>query len=105
LEGVLEPWFGFDAANLTYNVVRSPDEKFAVTSKVNVGRALAELSVLALSPETASSVLEHVRISGENVSCRQLRDMVQGVRNELGVEPKGEIVLKSEPLEPFRALV
>jgi len=27
------------------------------------------------------------------------------VRNELGLEPKGEIVLKSEPLEPFKAQV
>jgi len=105
LEGALGPWFGFDTANLTYTAVGSPDEKFAVTSKADIGRALAELSLLAFSPETASSVPNDVRIAGENVSYRQVRDIVQGVRNELGVEPKGEIVLKSEPLEPFKALV
>jgi len=105
LEGTLGPWFGFDTANLTYTSVGSPDKKTAITTKADIGRALAELSLLALSPESASSVPDDVRIAGENVSYRAVRDTVQRVREELGVEPRGEIVLKTEDYDTYKATV
>lgn len=105
LEGSLGPWLGFDTANMTYTVVGSPDTKIALTAKLDIGRALAELSLLSLSPESASRVPDHVRIAGNNKSYREVRDIVQNVRKVLGVPSDGEIVLKTEDYEKFKALV
>lgn len=76
-----------------------------MTSKADIGRALAELSLLALSPETASRVPDDVHIAGTHASVEDVRDIVQRVRDELGVEPRSKIVLKTEDLETVRAQV
>ncbi|CCM05455.1 uncharacterized protein FIBRA_07675 [Fibroporia radiculosa] len=102
LETALGPWLGFDTANLTYTSVGSPDVKTAVTAKVDIGRAVAELTLLALSPDTASQVPDDVRIAGDNKSFREIRDIVQRVRTEFDAKPAGEIVLKTVELGPFR---
>ncbi|KZT00209.1 NAD(P)-binding protein [Laetiporus sulphureus 93-53] len=104
LEGALGV-FGFDTANLTYTCVGSPDKKTALTSKADVGRALAEFSLLALSPDYSARVPDDAHIAGGNASYREIRDIVQRVREELGVQPKGEIVIKSQDYETFRAKV
>ena len=93
---------GFDTANLTYTAVGSADKKTAVTAKADIGRALAELTLLALNPVTAPGVPDDVRIAGDNVSYHDVRDIVQRVRAELGVQPEGEIKLESEDLAAFR---
>ncbi|KZT68006.1 NAD(P)-binding protein [Daedalea quercina L-15889] len=102
LEILINPFFGFDTANLTYTSVGSPDAKTATTAKADIGRALAELTLLSLNPETAASVPDDVHIAGSNVSWRQIRDIVQKVRDELGVEPRGEIKVQGTDLAPFR---
>lgn len=80
----------------------SPDSKIATTSKADIGRALAELTLLTLNPATAASVPDDVRIAGDNVSYRDVRDIVQRVRAELGVQLAGEIKLESTDLAAFR---
>ncbi|KAH9922257.1 uncharacterized protein B0H18DRAFT_1018780 [Fomitopsis serialis] len=102
LEILIGPWLGFDTANLTYTSVGSPDAKTATTAKADIGRALAELTLLSLNPETAASVPDDVHIAGSNVSYRQVRDVVQKIRDELGVEPKGEIKVQGTDLAAFR---
>ncbi|KAH9921169.1 uncharacterized protein B0H18DRAFT_1022280 [Fomitopsis serialis] len=99
---LIGPWLGFDTANLTYTSVGSPDAKTATTAKADIGRALAELTLLSLNPETAASVPDDVHIAGSNVSYRQVRDVVQKIRDELGVEPKGEIKVQGTDLAAFR---
>lgn len=98
----LHPPVGFDTANLTYTSVGSPDAKTATTAKADIGRALAELTLLALNPETAASVPDDVHVAGNNVSYRAVRDVVQRVRAELGVQPAGEIALQSVDLAVFK---
>lgn len=107
LEGALGPYssyFGFDTKNLTYTAVGSLDAKTATTTKADIGRSLAELSLLALSPELASQVPDDVHIAGDNVSYRDVQGIAHRVRDELGLN-KGDIVLKSEDLEAYRATV
>ncbi|PCH43147.1 hypothetical protein WOLCODRAFT_90172 [Wolfiporia cocos MD-104 SS10] len=94
---------GFDHTSLTYTFVGSADAKTAVTAKADIGRSLAELSLLALSPESAARVPDDVRIAGQNVSYRQTKEIVERVRVELRVEPRGEITLKSLDLTEERA--
>lgn len=93
---------GFDTANLTYTSVGSSDAKTATTAKADIGRALAELALLTLNPETAASVPDDVHVAGNNVSYREVRDIVQRVRAELGVQPAGEIKLQSLDLAAFK---
>ena len=82
--------------------VGSPDSKITTTSKADIGRALAELTLLALNPVTAPSVPDDVRIAGDNVSYHDVRDIVQRVRAELGVQHEVEIKLESKDLVTFR---
>ncbi|KZT64192.1 NAD(P)-binding protein [Daedalea quercina L-15889] len=102
LEIFLSPWLGFDTANLTYTCYGSPDVKVSTTSMADIGRAIAELALLALNPETAATVPDDVRIAGDTRSCRDVKEIVQRVRRELGVEPSGEIKLVSLDLADFR---
>ncbi|CCM05454.1 uncharacterized protein FIBRA_07674 [Fibroporia radiculosa] len=104
MEGTIGPWFGFDTANRVYTCIGSPDKKTAITGKVDIARALAELSLLALSPGTAAQVPDEARIAGDNVSYRDIRDIVQRVRGALGVQP-AEIALEEVELAPFREKV
>ena len=93
---------GFDTANLTYTAVGTPDQKTATTAKADIGRALAELTLLTLNPQTAASVPDDVHIAGDNVSVREVRDIVQRVRGEFGVQPAGEIKLQVLDHAEFR---
>ena len=93
---------GFDTANLTYTAVGSPDKKTAVTAKADIGRALAELTLLVLNPASAARVPDDVHIAGDNVSVREVRDIVQRARDEFGVQPAGEIKLQSVDLAAFK---
>lgn len=104
-ETAFAPWFGFDTANLTYTCLGSPDTKLAFTGTPDIGRAVAVLSLLALSPDSSSRVPDYVRIVGEHLSYREVRDIVQRIRDKAGVEPRGEIALKSEDLEEFKKKV
>ncbi|EPS98925.1 hypothetical protein FOMPIDRAFT_1024474 [Fomitopsis schrenkii] len=102
LEILIGAHFGFDTASLVYTSVGSSDAKTATTAKADIGRALAELALLALNPETAASVPDDVHVAGNNVSWREVRDIVQRVRVELGVQPAGDIKLDSVDLAAFK---
>jgi DNA-binding transcriptional regulator YdaS (Cro superfamily) len=54
------------------------DVPVAYTAKSDVGRALAELALLALSPATASSVPDSVRIAGCSVSAAEVARALEG---------------------------
>ncbi|KZT64190.1 hypothetical protein DAEQUDRAFT_741441 [Daedalea quercina L-15889] len=82
-----------------------PDAKTAVTSMADIARALAELTLLSLNPETASSVPDDVRIAGSNASWQQVINIVQKVRDELNMEPRGEITVQGTDLAAFREKV
>ena len=93
---------GFDTPNLTYPAVGAPDKKTATTAKADIGRALAELTLLALNPTAAASVPDDVHIAGDNVSVSEVRDIVQRARGEFDVQPSGEIELRILNLAEFR---
>ncbi|GBE78915.1 putative pinoresinol-lariciresinol reductase 3 [Sparassis crispa] len=101
LELCLTPFLGFDHANNLYTFYGSPNQRVSWTSKGDIGRALAELSLVALSPELSTRVPDYVRLSGETINITDIRESVQRVRKELGHD-RGEIVLKSEDLENFK---
>jgi len=66
-------WFGFDIGNKIFTAVGSPTARVAFTSKADIGRTLAQLSILSMSPTTASTVPEHVRICGTLKSMDEIR--------------------------------
>lgn len=96
---------GFDTANKVYTCVGSPDVKTAYTSKADIGRSLAQLSLAALSPDLAANVPDNVRIFGSLLSYNEVRDTVQRVRNDLCIEPQAEIVIKIDDVELFKRQV
>jgi len=87
LETAIGPWFGFDTKNHVYTAVGSPTAKFSTTSKVDVGYALAQLSVRAV--ENPSEVPDHVRISGDAKSFQEIAEIMG---RESGVEIKVETI-------------
>jgi len=104
LEDFFGPWWGFDHAHKTFTSIGSPTQRISVTSKADVARALAELSILALSTN-AATVPNYVRISGDAISFQEAKTLLERVRAELGDTEAGEIIVKSEDLESFRANV
>ncbi|KAI0630223.1 hypothetical protein C8Q77DRAFT_249300 [Trametes polyzona] len=96
LDIVLSPFIGFDLEKNVYTPYGSASAKFATTSKADIGRAVASLSLLALDPSSAASVPDEVRIAGSIVSFEDVRDIVARVK---GVAP-GEI--KSEDAEKVK---
>ena len=87
---------GFDLQNNVFTPFGPATQKFATTSKTDIGRAVASLSLLVLDPETSASVPDDVRIAGSIVSFEDVRDVFARVK---GV-PKGEI--KSVDLESVK---
>ncbi|KAH9949131.1 hypothetical protein B0H21DRAFT_729657 [Amylocystis lapponica] len=103
LETGLTPLFGFDTATDTYTSIGSPTQRLTLTSKADIGRALAELALIALSPVSAERIPDDVRIAGTVVSFEDVRDTVQRVRVELGVPGHDTVHIQSEDLEETRA--
>ncbi|TFK86749.1 NAD(P)-binding protein [Polyporus arcularius HHB13444] len=91
---------GVDVANNTFTCFDPPSARFGVTDLADIGRAVAQLSVLALDPETAGTVPDVVRIAGQNVSMEDIRDAVARVK---GVAP-GKIVNLGDPAPAKKAL-
>ncbi len=91
---------GFDTANKTYTSIGDPSQRFSGTSKADIGRAVAELSLLSLG-RGAATVPDHVRIGGDTVSFEEIPSIIQKVRKELGKDDI-EITVKSEDLAAFR---
>ncbi|KAH9858412.1 NmrA-like family-domain-containing protein [Lenzites betulinus] len=87
VEILLGPYLGFDLQNNVFTPYGPASQKFATTSKADIGRATASLSLLALDPKTAASVPDLVRIAGSIVTFEDVRDIFARVK---GV-PKGEI--------------
>lgn len=68
---------GFDIDQSIFSAVGSTSARFSVTSKLDIGRAVAELSILCMSPANASEVPDHVHIAADSVSFEEVRDLVQ----------------------------
>lgn len=86
---------GFDIDRSIFSAVGSTSTKFSVTSKSDIGRALAELSILCMSPANASEVPDHIRIAGDSISFEEVRVLVQ--------ERTGrEIELRTEDLVQYK---
>ena len=81
---------GIDLEKNTYLCYGSPKQKLSVTARVDIGRAVARLAILALTPDTASKVPDEVRIAGATTTYEEIRDTVARVK---GV-PKAEITVK-----------
>ncbi|KAI0806853.1 hypothetical protein C8Q74DRAFT_1312876 [Fomes fomentarius] len=77
-----------NSAKNKYKVVGPTTARWANTDLVDLARAVARLSILALDPATSAKVPDVVRIAGDNVSIEDVRDIVARVKE---VEP-GEIV-------------
>ncbi|KAI0696576.1 NAD-P-binding protein [Cerioporus squamosus] len=79
---------GFDVENNTFTTYGSPSGKVTFTSLPDVGKALAQLAILAIEPATSAKVPDEVRIASNTLSFEDIRDIVARVK---GVE-KGKIV-------------
>ncbi|KAI0737950.1 NAD-P-binding protein [Daedaleopsis nitida] len=82
------PILGFDIANNTFTTYGSPSTKLSSTSRVDIAKAIARLSILALDPATSAKVPDELRIAGSTTTIEEIRDVVARVK---GVE-KGKIV-------------
>ncbi|KAI0717976.1 hypothetical protein C8T65DRAFT_99221 [Cerioporus squamosus] len=102
MNGAFMSWAfrGIDVANNTFTCYDPPSARFGMTDLADIGRAIAQLSVLALDPNTAGSVPDDVRIAGQNVSMEDIRDAVARVK---GVAP-GKIVNLGDPAPAKKAL-
>ncbi len=71
------PSVGFHLAEQRIEVFGSPESKVAYTSKADIGRSVAQLSLLSLSSDAkvAASVPEHVRIAGSNPSFTDIGNL------------------------------
>lgn len=86
---------GFNIDRSIFSAVGSTSAKFSVTSKSDIGRAVAELSILCMSPANASQVPDHIHIAGDSISFEEVRDLVQ--------ERTGrEIELRTEDLVQYK---
>ncbi|OBZ65444.1 putative pinoresinol-lariciresinol reductase 3 [Grifola frondosa] len=101
LEDSIGPWFGFDTASNSYTCVGEPTQRITFTAKSDIGRSLAELALIALSPVSSARVRDDLRIAGSVASFADVRDIAERVRAELDVGAKG-IELKTEDLASFR---
>ncbi|EJF62713.1 NAD(P)-binding protein [Dichomitus squalens LYAD-421 SS1] len=81
------PALGIDVKNNAFTAYGSPTTKISLTSLADIGRAVAQLSILATDPATAASVPDDIRIAGDTVTIAGVRDIVARVK---GVAP-GEI--------------
>lgn len=70
---------GFQIAEQRIEAFGSPDSKVAYTSKVDIGRSVAQLSLLSLSsdPKIAATVPLHVRIAGSNPSFSDIKHIFE----------------------------
>ena len=87
---------GYDIANNTYTAIGSSSTRTAFTAQADIARAVAQLSVLALDPATASKVPDWVHIAGNNVSVDDVADTVARVRSV----PHGKVEVTD--LEAFK---
>ncbi|EMD41175.1 hypothetical protein CERSUDRAFT_121713 [Gelatoporia subvermispora B] len=94
------PGLGFDHRNLTYTCIGPATQRITFTSKEDIGKTLAELALLSLSPPSAERVPDHVRVAGDVKSFEDVRDIVRGIRQECGVN--GDVMIHSEDLELTR---
>ncbi|KAI0769757.1 hypothetical protein BD413DRAFT_477275 [Trametes elegans] len=96
LEILLAPYrkscLGFDLEHNIFTPYGPASQRFAVTSKADIGRAVARLALLALDPTTSAQVPDEVRIAGSIVTFEGVRDLYAQVKGL----PKGQI--KSEDL-------
>ncbi|KAF9811087.1 hypothetical protein IEO21_06664 [Rhodonia placenta] len=94
-----QPWFEFDAATLTFAFAGSPDSKLAITAKADIARSVAQLTLLALSPDLA--VPDVVYVAGQNASYREIGQAIEGVSGESGAERK-KVTLNAADLESYK---
>ncbi|RPD64136.1 hypothetical protein L226DRAFT_552087 [Lentinus tigrinus ALCF2SS1-7] len=93
---------GVDVANNTFTCFDPPTARFGVTDLSDIGRAVAQLSVLTVNSETASKIPDVVRIAGQNVSMEDIRAAVARVK---GVAPgKIKALREDYPASQYRIL-
>jgi len=74
------PFLGWDAENLRYTAPAPATAKFTITSRADIGKSVARLAVLATAAPT--SVSDHVRISGDLTSYKEIAEIVARHRGE-----------------------
>ncbi|KAH8830140.1 hypothetical protein DL96DRAFT_1591726 [Flagelloscypha sp. PMI_526] len=80
IEDSFGPWFGMDIESATFTSLGPPEIHVSYTSKSDVGRALAELSILTLlKPDT---VPDRVRITGDSLSMIEVAKLVEKFSNK-----------------------
>ncbi len=70
---------GFDIPSHTFSCVGSPHMPISFTSKSDIGRVLAQLSILSMSsnPSAASSVPDFVRVCGTTKSYDDIKKIFE----------------------------
>ncbi|KAG8932662.1 hypothetical protein FRC02_000765 [Tulasnella sp. 418] len=73
MESAFTPGMGFDTANLKWTIIGSPNTKFTVTSKGDVGLSVASFASIAV--KTPDAVPNDVRIAGHVLSFEEARQI------------------------------
>lgn len=82
----------------TFTSIGSPNNKIAFTGKDDIGRALAQLSILAMSRTARYTVPDHVRIGGTQKSFVDIKKIFEA----LSEEGDKEIKIKEVGVQEYR---
>lgn len=87
LEITFGPWLGFDVENQVFTAVANADVPFSLTSKVDIGLAVASIASLAIKG-AGQEIPDYVRISGITTTIKQAADLFSKFGHLLqGIEP------------------
>ncbi|RDX41012.1 NAD(P)-binding protein [Lentinus brumalis] len=94
------PWLGFDIENNTFTTYGSPSRKVSFTSLPDIGKAVAQLAILAIDPATSAKVPDELRIASNTLSIENIRDVVARVKSiEKGKIVTEDLAAKKEELK------
>jgi len=102
---LIGPFMGYDTNNHKFTIVGSSSQRITFNSFYDIGRSVAELSLLALSRTNASTVPDYVRIAGTTQSILEIKEIVEKARKEAGIKDDHPIKIVSEDLEVHKQRV
>ncbi|KAH9813765.1 NmrA-like family-domain-containing protein [Melampsora americana] len=100
LEITFGPWLGFDVQNQVFTGVQKADVPFSLTSKVDIGLAIASLASLAIKG-AGKEIPDHVLISGITTTIKQAAELFS--KHGILHSDRQSIKVETIPLESFKA--
>lgn len=94
---------GFDTAKRVFRCIGPSTVRCAYTSKGDIGRAVAQLSILCMSRSSlAETIPEFVRIAGTINNFNEIKDIWQSRRGQDSFRGDAAITIESVDIPKFR---